>query len=595
MGAGHDGAARELARRLEAAGHDVEVRDFLESAPLKIGSGLKWGYEFQIRHLAWSYELTYRLWYLLPFLCPPVARFVAWLTGRRMQRWARDFDADIVVSTYPLATVGLGQLRGQGKLDLPVVNFITDFGVHPLWVHPAVDLNLATHPKPAAEAARRTGQPAIATGPMVSPAFFRPQDREAARDRIGLGPDDRAVLIVAGSWGVGAVAETFKHIAKSGRYVPIAVCGHDDRLRRRLVATGFGRVLGWTDQMPALMAASDALIENAGGLTSMEALASGLPVVSFRAIAGHGRENTLSMQSVGVSRVAANPSELLAVLDEVTTDGLARQAMINAGRAMFVSDASNEVLAMADAASVPNTVEEILKLADATEHRRQRVPSRRMTRTAAALAILPVAWASVTFGVGVAAANGVGVAHPAGHLANVAYLAVRVDATQLNDPAVINELGVLHATAVVDERTARLDPTALRQLAAAKIEVANGGTGIRSNPKHTTMPWRRARADVLQSSRLIGAISGQPARLFVPVRRINGFDLLACRAAHSRAVVPNRVISANDYDLAELQARHIYLVDGTGSSVQRLLATLNAVSGELGAEHLSTATLASVR
>ena len=91
MGAGHDGAARELARRLEASGHDVELRDFLDSAPLKIGSALKWGYEFQIRHLAWSYELTYRLWYLLPFLCPPVAKFVAWLTGRRMQQWARDF------------------------------------------------------------------------------------------------------------------------------------------------------------------------------------------------------------------------------------------------------------------------------------------------------------------------------------------------------------------------------------------------------------------------------------------------------------------------------------------------------------------------
>ena len=51
---------------------DAEARDFLDSAPLKIGTGLRIGYEFQIKHAAWTYELTYRIWYLLPFLCPPI-------------------------------------------------------------------------------------------------------------------------------------------------------------------------------------------------------------------------------------------------------------------------------------------------------------------------------------------------------------------------------------------------------------------------------------------------------------------------------------------------------------------------------------------
>src|SRR5690348_5616572 len=45
MGAGHDGAARELARRLEDDGHVTEVRDFMKSAPLKIGDVVRVGYE----------------------------------------------------------------------------------------------------------------------------------------------------------------------------------------------------------------------------------------------------------------------------------------------------------------------------------------------------------------------------------------------------------------------------------------------------------------------------------------------------------------------------------------------------------------------
>jgi UDP-N-acetylglucosamine:LPS N-acetylglucosamine transferase len=599
MGAGHDGAARELVRRLEADGHQAELRDFLDAAPLKLGALVKRFYEFQIRRAPWTYELTYRLWYLLPFLCPPAGALIRWLTGRRLQRWATEFDADVVVSTYPLATVALGELRQKGRLPVPAVNFITDFGVHPLWVHPSVDLNLATHPKPAAEAWRRTGQPAVATGPMVAPRFLVPPGRESARRALALAPDDRAVLIVAGSWGVGVVARTFRIVADSGRYVPIVVCGHDERLRRRLAATGRGRVLGWTDQMPALMAASDALIENAGGLTSMEALASGLPVVSYGAIAGHGKENTAAMESAGVSRTASDPAALLEVLDEVTTPGPVRTAMVEAGRAMFVSDPADDVLALAAAAKVPDTVEEVLHAAERGDARRgRRLPSVWLTRAAAAGAAIPLAWATVTFGVGVAAANGVGVAHPSGDGSNVAYLAVHVDATEIRNPAVVNLLSELHVTAVVDGVTARTDPEALRLLEQHHVEVANGGAGIRSNPRHTTMPWRRARADVVLSGRLIGQAIGEPSRLFVPLRRINGFDLLACHAAHTQTVVPNDIIPAagdrDDGPLA-LRARHVYVIDGAGVSAERLLATLETVVAHLEAEHLAPAPLATVK
>jgi UDP-N-acetylglucosamine:LPS N-acetylglucosamine transferase len=596
MGAGHDGAARELVRRLEADGHEAQLRDFLDAAPFKIGALVKRFYEFQIRRAPWTYELTYRLWYLLPFLCPPAGALIRWLTGRRVQRWVDEFGADVVVSTYPLATVALGELRKKGRLPVPAVNFITDFGVHPLWVHPAVDLNLATHPKPAAEARRRTGQPALATGPMVAPRFLAAPDRETARRNLGLAPGDRAVMIVAGSWGVGVIARTFRIVAESGRYVPIVVCGHDERLRRRLAAAGHGRVLGWTDQMPALMAASDALIENAGGLTSMEALASGLPVVSYGAIAGHGKENTAAMQSAGVSRSASTPAELLEVLDEVTAPGPVRAAMTEAGRAMFVSDPADDVLALAAAAKVPDTVEEALRQAEGSDdRRRRRLPSVWLTRAAAAGAAIPLAWATATFGVGVAAANGVGVAHPTGDGTNVAYLAVHVDAAEIRDPALVNLLSELHVTAVVDGLTARTDPAALRLLELHHVELANGGAGIRSNPRHTTMPWRRARADVVVSDRLIGEATGEPSRLFVPLRRINGFDLLACHAAHTQTVVPNDIIPAEgdrDDGTVALRAHHVYVIDGDGVSADRLLATLESVVAHLEAEHLAPAPLA---
>ncbi|HEX3540019.1 MAG TPA: glycosyltransferase [Acidimicrobiales bacterium] len=681
MGAGHDGAARELVRRLRAEGEEAEMRDFLTSAPLRIGSLLKSSYSFQMRYVSWSYDLTYKLCYRLPALCPPIGMVMARLTGPRLLRWATEYRADVVVSTYPLTTVVLGQLRQRGALDVPAINFITDFGVHPLWTHPGIDLNLAVHTRPAAAAAAHSGRPAIATGPMVSPRFAAVQDRDAARAELDLGPDDRAVLIVSGSWGVGDVASTFRTIAASEGFVPVVVCGRDERLRERLSRIPGGRVLGWTDNMPALMAAADALVENAGGLTAMEALSVGLPIISFHPIAGHGKENTAEMQAAGVSQVARTPEQLLAYLDEVTAPGVVRQAMVDAGQAMFVTDptrfvrlaarvgaaglADRELLAgvasggdeadldelagiasgvgfdpaaelralLADAAheaplapvipiGAARDEREAAVLAatgtdDATPdrpavggedvdvspvgadrgRRRPRRPSVAVARLAALAAAIPLIWAGLTSGVAAATSFGAGVAHPPSHSGNVAYLGVRLDPSQLPDAGIAQQLVALHATAVVDEQTAASDPTDVQRLVGLGIDVENGGAGAhfdRLGHHVGQSPWRRADGDIA-ASHFLSRIAGQPVKLFVPGRRLNAFDLVACYGAHNKTVVPDATVQAVDADgLTHLTARHTYMVNGSNATPAQVRVVLDQLAAVLAQSNLSGAPLSAL-
>ena len=58
MGAGHDGAARELARRVVAAGDEARVVDFLDAGPLGTGHLMRLGYELQLKLAPWLYEAT---------------------------------------------------------------------------------------------------------------------------------------------------------------------------------------------------------------------------------------------------------------------------------------------------------------------------------------------------------------------------------------------------------------------------------------------------------------------------------------------------------------------------------------------------------
>jgi UDP-N-acetylglucosamine:LPS N-acetylglucosamine transferase len=137
-------------------------------------------------------------------------------------------------------------------------------------------------------------------------------------------------------------------ILASGRFRVATVCGSDHRLRRRLERQGPDIVLGWTDRMPELMAAADVVVENAGGLTSLEAFAAGVPVVTFRPIPGHGRDNVKGMVAAGVTTAPADEAELLAALDGLTDLGPVRNRQVGMATALFCDDPVDHILSLAD-------------------------------------------------------------------------------------------------------------------------------------------------------------------------------------------------------------------------------------------------------
>ena len=69
-------------------------------------------------------------------------------------------------------------------------------------------------------------------------------------------------------------------------------------------------VLGFTDKMPELLAAADVLVHSTGGVTCLEAMAAGTPVVSYGLPVGHARVNTRAMAALDLVRLANDTKEL---------------------------------------------------------------------------------------------------------------------------------------------------------------------------------------------------------------------------------------------------------------------------------------------
>ncbi|RAG81702.1 UDP-N-acetylglucosamine--N-acetylglucosamine transferase [Streptacidiphilus pinicola] len=367
VGAGHDAVAKELEVRLREAGLNVDRHDFLDLLPGGSGKLFVGTYHTMLERAPWTWKLLYG-GLDNPRMMAGQARLFTWLSGRAMRRALKD-DTAIVVSTYPLASQVLGRLRQSGKVTQRVHTYLTDFSVHRLWASPYVDAHVAVHTVPAEQAEQIDCRDVHVVTPLVD-RRFRPvskASRAAARQRWGLKHDAKIALLVGGSWGAGDLERTVADVQGADpRFTCVVVCGRNETLRRRLQEAGV-TALGWVDDMPSLMHAADVLVQNAGGITVLEAVASGIPVITYRSIPGHGLTNAAALDKAGVAPWARSHAELAPLLDRAVRSAAAVPApwgvdavallLESAGLTHLAEAASGVVLPLASAMEAMDSME----------------------------------------------------------------------------------------------------------------------------------------------------------------------------------------------------------------------------------------------
>ena len=353
MGDGHLRVAAELGRRLTARGHEVETVDVLHHLPFGFGAVLRSGYAAMLAHAPALYETIYKAFFVSDHRAALRPDPLVAVSVPAVRRLIDAFQPDTVVSTFHLCGQIAGRLRADGQLSASSIVFVTDFVAHRMWLHPGNDLFVCPHPSVAAQAAAGSGRPAVAAAPAVAEAFCTGPDGGSARARIrrelGVPASAPLVLVAAGAWGAGAVLEAVAAVA-SPRHVTAVLCGRNRGLREALV-TGSQRAqavdggdsvviaLDWRDDVAEVMRACDVLVENAAGQTAMEALAVGLPVLTYRPLPGHGRAGARRMSELGLSGLAGDRTELAALIADLLDPGSPRRAaQLAAGAALFTVD-----------------------------------------------------------------------------------------------------------------------------------------------------------------------------------------------------------------------------------------------------------------
>jgi len=237
------------------------------------------------------------------------------LNTQPMIRMLKREQPDLCIATHFLPAEILAWLIAKKKLAARNAIVVTDYDVHALWLCQTVDRYYVGLPE-SAEYLARIGvarEKLRVTGIPVDPLFAKPVSQREARQKFGLDDEARVLLVAAGGYGIGPVEQLVKDLLELGRpWQIVAIAGKAEKLRKRLeeLAKGTGKLaggrprlvtVGFTNEMDEYMAAADLLVGKAGGLTTSEALARGLPMALVEPIPGQEARNADHLLEAGAA------------------------------------------------------------------------------------------------------------------------------------------------------------------------------------------------------------------------------------------------------------------------------------------------------
>jgi 1,2-diacylglycerol 3-beta-galactosyltransferase len=261
-------------------------------------------------------------------------------------------DPDVVLSVHPLLNHIAHQAILKGGRPRALMTVITDLvDFHRGWTFSRADLVVAPT-ELARKVALRRRVPADRIKLLGLPVDLRfrppaPGEKRALRRRYGLDEARFTVLVMGGAAGVGNLIKQVRVLAwEPHQWQVIAVCGRNEKLRSRLARVRFATptlVLGFVDNMPELMRASDVIVTKAGPGAIAEALATGVPVLVTGFLPGQESPNVDFVVEAGFGAYTPRESDLLDEVRVLAEGGPTWQEMSRKAAEMAHPYASSDI------------------------------------------------------------------------------------------------------------------------------------------------------------------------------------------------------------------------------------------------------------
>jgi len=342
-GGGHRTAADSIQQAfaiLDGKLHRVKAINAISYLPRPFNRG-EATYRIAIHHARWLHYLNYVALDDVQRM-QTVGALLSRLDGERLQALFREHPADVYVSCQPHFNPFVPRAMHLWAPGAHYAHVVTDLShIHSFHVAPLAQVITTPTDEAREELIARGLSPrrVITTGQPVIPAL-RERIQRGARSRAerGLRSGLPVVLLLSGGEGAGLLDRTARAIAGAGLPLQLVViCGRNQALRQslsRAIAGPTTRVLGFVDDVPEWMGASDVLITKAGSTTLAEGFVAGLPIIIFDALPGQEKGPRDYAVSHGAAAWCPTPAAVVEQLRRWLNDAQALERVRHASHAL---------------------------------------------------------------------------------------------------------------------------------------------------------------------------------------------------------------------------------------------------------------------
>lgn len=323
-GYGHHSTAKAIMECYEKNGHECKMLDIFDYLNHRLGESIQDGYLISTKYLPKTYGKAYGKLtqkdepYDRHSLMSLLSRFVS----KRLERFIREFKPDLMIGTHSYAGVCMSILCDSGAATCPTIGVVTDFTVHPFWESTFLNYYVIPNEMIAFEMQKK-GIPAeklLPFGMPIRKQFETKTDKQEARRILGL-QNMPTVLVMMGSMGYGNIQKTLMEMDNCDyNFQILCVCGSNKKFKTGVEEYAWRHPMyayGFVNNIDVMMDASDFVITKPGGLTTSEALAKGLPIITMNPIPGQEDRNLSFLVNHGAAIMVDNNYSVLDAMNMI--------------------------------------------------------------------------------------------------------------------------------------------------------------------------------------------------------------------------------------------------------------------------------------
>ena len=329
-GQGHNSCAQALKEDIEAQGDVCAIQDTLAFISKEFSEFVCTWFVRLYRHAPGFWKKGYAFSEKHAGLMKDAAKvFHALLRGGdKLLACIQEGDYDVVICTHDFSAIMLTQVLDKCPPDLRTAFVATDYTCYPGIEQSRLDYYFVPAQSVAQIYASRfaPGTKIFPSGIPVRRSIRQGEDPFRAREKLGIGQNQKHLLVMCGSMGCGPMEKVVSLLstAKPEDMIVTVVCGTNqplyEKLQREFRTQPTMNILGYTDQISAYMDAADLLLTKPGGLSVSEALVKGLPMVLIDAVAGCEEYNMAFLTGNRAAVADSDPKKLAAECLDILYD-----------------------------------------------------------------------------------------------------------------------------------------------------------------------------------------------------------------------------------------------------------------------------------